>query len=294
MYDICCIGHLTLDKVITPNSTLNMAGGTSFYFSNAIHNMNARYILVTSLAEKEKRFVENLQEKGVIVNASYGAKTVYFENIYSHNLDHREQKVLQTGEVFNFEQIEKVEAAIFHLGSLLAGDISLELIKAVSKKGKVSLDVQGYLRKVENQNVHAIDWKEKKEGLRYVDILKANEMEMKRLTGTSEVREGAKLLSDWGAKEVIITLGSRGSVIYMDHTFYNIPAYIPAREADTTGCGDTYMAGYLYRRIKQQAPIQDAGEFAAAMASLKIESHGPFTGTEADVLEILYKSKHDI
>ena len=38
-----------------------------------------------------------------------------------------------------------------------------------------------------------------------------------------------------------------------------------------TGCGDTYMAGYLYQRLKG-AGIQDAGEFAAAMATLKLGS----------------------
>ncbi|MEO6845108.1 MAG: PfkB family carbohydrate kinase [Ginsengibacter sp.] len=291
MYDICCIGHVTLDKVITPDSSFSMAGGTSFYFSNAIRNMDVTYILITSLAEKEKRFVENLWEKGIEVNVFYGSKTVYFENIYSHNLDRREQKVLQKGDAFSLNQIEKIEAAIFHLGPLLAGDIPLELIKALSKKGKVSLDVQGYLRKVENQNVYAIDWKEKKEALQYVDILKADETEMEMLTGTGDIRKGAELLSDWGAKEVVITCGSKGSVIYMDQTFYDIPAYVPATEADTTGCGDTYMAGYLYQRIKNAA-IQYAGEFAAAMASLKIESHGPFTGTEADVLKILYENKN--
>ncbi|HET7118474.1 MAG TPA: PfkB family carbohydrate kinase [Hanamia sp.] len=290
MYDICCIGHLTLDKVITPDSSLHMAGGTSFYFSNAIRNMDARYILITSLAEKEKRFVENLREKGVTVNVSYGSKTVYFENIYSRNLDHREQKVLQTGDIFSLDQIEEIEATIFHLGPLLAGDIPLGVIKALSEKGKVSLDVQGYLRKVKNQNVYSIDWRDKREALQFVDILKANETEMVKLTGTGDVRKGAKLLRDWGAKEIVITLGSKGSVIYADHTFYDIPAFVPARETDATGCGDTYMAGYLYQRIKH-AGIQEAGEFGAAMASLKIESHGPFTGTEADVLKILYGNK---
>lgn len=291
MYDICCIGHLTLDKVVTPNSSLNMAGGTSFYFSNAIRNMAASYILVTSLAEKEKSFAEDLREKGVVVNVFYDSKTHYFENIYSHNLDHRIQKVLQTGNAFGFEQVKHIDATIFHLGPLLAGDIPVELIKALSEKGKVSLDVQGYLRKVENQNVYAADWKEKREGLQHVDILKANEIEMEMLTGTKEVRKGAKLLSDWGVKEVVITLGSKGSVIYADQIFYDIPAYVPAREVDATGCGDTYMAGYLYQRIIYKS-IPEAGKFAAAMASLKIESHGPFTGTEEDVLKKLNENKN--
>ena len=286
MYDICCIGHLTLDKVVTPRASHNMAGGTSFYFSNAIRNMDTRYILVTSLAKKEIRFVEDLRTTGIEVNVFYSPYTVYFENIYSQNLDHRIQKVSQTGDVFSFEQIKHIDASIFHLGPLLADDIPLELLKALSQKGKVSLDVQGYLREVRDQDVYAIDWKEKREGLQYVDILKANEDEMSMLTGSKDVRKGAKILSDWGAKEIVITLGSKGSVIYADHIFYDIPAYIPSTEADTTGCGDTYMAGYLYQRV-QHATIQEAGEFAAAMASLKIEAPGPFTGTKADVINFL-------
>ena len=224
------------------------------------------------------------------VKAFNGTSTVYFENIYSRNLDYRTQRVLQTAEAFSFEQVKHIEASIFHLGPLLADDIPLELIKALSKKGKVSLDVQGYLRKVQNHDVYAIDWKDKKEGLVYVDILKANEAEMEMLVGFKDIRKGAKVLSDWGVKEVVITLGSKGSLIYADSVFYDIPAYVPAIETDTTGCGDTYMAGYLYQRIRN-ASIQEAGEFGAAMASLKIESPGPFTGTEADVLRLLAAKK---
>jgi hypothetical protein len=32
MYDICTIGHITLDKVVTAQSVKYMPGGTSFYF----------------------------------------------------------------------------------------------------------------------------------------------------------------------------------------------------------------------------------------------------------------------
>lgn len=290
MYDICCIGHITLDKVVTPKVALNMAGGTSFYFSNAICNMDVAYILITSLAEKEMNFVKDLRANGIEVNAFRSLNTVYFENIYSYNLDHRIQKVLQKGDPFSFEQVKNIDASIFHLGPLLADDIPLDLIKSLAKKGKVSLDVQGYLRKVQNQDVYAIGWKHKKEALPYIDILKANEAEMEMLTGFKDVCKGAKALSDWGVKEVVITLGSKGSVIYAGSVFYDIPAYFPTIEADTTGCGDTYMAGYLYRRIRH-ATIQEAGEFGAAMASLKIESAGPFTGTKADVMSFLANKK---
>jgi sugar/nucleoside kinase (ribokinase family) len=286
MYDICCIGHITLDKVVTPRAVAHMAGGTSFYFSSAIRNMDVSYTLVTSLAESEMHTVEALRANGTEVHASTCAHTVYFENIYSGNQDHRTQRVLQKADPFTIEQLQGINAKIFHLGPLLADDIPVELIRELSSRGRVSLDAQGYLRKVEDKNVIAVDWPAKKEALRHIDILKVNEHELEALTGLTDIKKGAEVLADWGVKEVAVTLGSMGSVIYADGIFYNVPAYVPTAVVDATGCGDTYMAGYLYQRTKG-ASFQEAGEFAAAMASFKIESSGPFTGAKEDVLNLL-------
>ncbi len=290
MYDICCIGHITLDKIVTTRSVVYMSGGTSFYFSNAIHKMNLEYMLVTALADKEIDAVLQLRNNGIEVKVLPSRYTVFFENRYSENQDHRTQKVFQKADPFTAEQLNEVEASVYHLGPLLADDISVNTIKALSQKGKLSLDVQGFLREVRNEEVIAIDWADKKEALQYIHFLKANEHEMKVLTGIADIREGAKLLADWGVNEVIITLGSKGSVIYSDGVFYDIPAYTPVSVVDGTGCGDTYMAGYLCKRQKG-CGLQDAGEFAAAMATKKIESSGPFTGTEEDVIGLLNEGR---
>lgn len=39
-HQLCCIGHITLDKVVTPQSTVYMPGGTAFYCSHAIRHFN--------------------------------------------------------------------------------------------------------------------------------------------------------------------------------------------------------------------------------------------------------------
>jgi sugar/nucleoside kinase (ribokinase family) len=290
MYDICCVGHITLDKVVTPQAVKHMAGGTSFYFSNAIRNMDVSYTLVTSLALSEMPVVDKLRGKGIEVHATTGGETVYFENIYSANQDHRTQRVLQKADPFTIEQLDEIDARVYHLGPLLADDISVAFIKALAQRGKLSLDAQGYLRKVEDKNVIAVDWPEKREALQYIHILKVNEHELEALTGITDIREGAKVLNEWGVKEVVVTLGSMGSVIYTDGVYYRIPAYKPSEVIDATGCGDTYMAGYLFQRAKGKG-FQESGEFAAAMASFKIESSGPFTGTEEDVLELLARNR---
>ena len=283
MFDICCIGHITLDTVITTRTVVKMAGGTSFYFSNAMRNMNVNYMLVTSLASKEMYIVDELRKKGIDVNVVPSKNTVYFENRYAENGEDRTQRVSQQADPITVQQLLNIDAAIYHLGPLLAEDIPVDVFKALAAKGIVSLDAQGYLRTVKNQQVLPVDWPAKKEALQYVDILKVNEYELEVLTGVKDVSNGAKILADWGVKEVVVTLGSMGSVILYKNKFYSIPPYIPGHFADTTGCGDTYMAGYLYQRNKG-AGIQHAGEFASAMAGLKVNSSGPFTGTEEDVM----------
>jgi sugar/nucleoside kinase (ribokinase family) len=282
MLDICCIGHITLDKVITPRMEVFMPGGTSFYFSNAIRGMQLKYQLITCLAETEMHFVKELQQKGIDVLSYTCPHTVFFENIYPENQDHRIQHVLQRAHPFQPEQFQDIQAAIFHLGPLLAADIPESVVLDLATRGKLSLDVQGYLRTVQHHKVYPVDWEKKKEILPHIHYLKANETEMEKLTGEQDVYAGAQILSDWGVKEVIITLGSKGSVIYDGTEFNVIPAYLPEKVVDATGCGDTYMAGYLYQRWLG-ATIAQAGNFAAAMATLKIQSSGPFTGTPKDV-----------
>ena len=103
-----------------------------------------------------------------------------------------------------------------------------------------------------------------------------------------QILDAAVKLADWGVKEVLLTLGDKGSLIYVDERFYEIPAYPVENVADATGCGDTYMAGYLYMR-KRGASYQEAGCFAAAMCSVKLQSYGPFGGTEEDVHSLIKK-----
>lgn len=290
MYDICCVGHITRDKVVTPQVELYMAGGTAFYFSHAVNMTPARYLLVTALGESDMQSVADLRAKNIAVTVLPSAHTVYFENKYADNMDHRTQRVLAVADPFTIEPLQQVQARIYHLGPLLASDMSTDLIRFLSGRGKVSLDAQGFLRKVDGEKVVPIDWADKIEALPHISMLKANEHEMEVLTGQTDPRLGARMLADWGVEEVIITLGSQGSILYHQGIFYDIPAYVPPTVSDATGCGDTYMAGYLSQRIRG-ASLQQAGEFAAAMASLKMELPGPFKGTAEDIARVLQQSE---
>lgn len=126
--------------------------------------------------------------------------------------------------------------------------------------------------------------------MKYIDILKVNEHEAEVLTGFKDPQQAARQLAQWGVKEVLLTLGSLGSIIYAEGKFYKIPAYAPKEVVDATGCGDTYVLGYLYMRNKG-ASYAEAGCFAAAMSTIKLEKSGPFSGTEEEVWHILQTDK---
>lgn len=293
-YDLCCIGHITLDKVVTPKKTVHMPGGTSFYCSHAIRHLNnINYALIASLADSEIGVVDDLRSKGVSVDVVPSKHSVYFENVYGENQDDRTQRVLAKADPFTVDSIKSIDASIYFLGALLADDFSIEVVKELSKKGLVAIDSQGYLRKVIGEDVFATDWENKLEFLKYTHFLKVNEMELEVLTGEADIKKAAQQLYDWGVKEVVVTLGSMGSVIYDGKDFFVIPAYIPSEVVDATGCGDTYMTGYLYKRA-QNADYEESAQFGAAMATIKIESMGPFSGNEENIIDRIKHSEQHI
>lgn len=287
--DICCIGHITLDKIVTPRMTVHSPGGTAFYFAHAMSSLHAdNFLLVTSLAESEMKAVDDIRALGIDVTVLPSRKSVYFENRYGENQNHRTQRVLAKADPFTPEGVAGIKARYYHLGSLLADDFSLDIIKVLSEKGIVSVDAQGYLREVRGDKVYPVDWSDKLEALRYIDILKVNEHEAAVLTGATDPRRGAEILAGWGVKEVVLTLGSMGSVILADGHAYEIPAFTPADIVDATGCGDTYMAGYLYMRNKG-AGYEEAGRFAAAMCTIKLQATGPFRSSAEEVRQLIEK-----
>ena len=288
MKDICCIGHITLDKIVTPDNEFYQNGGTAYYFAYGMNRLpkDVSFQLVTSIAPKDFSAVEQMRREGIDVVAFESRDTVFFENRYGRDKNARTQRVLAKSDAFTTAQMEGLEARVFHLGSLLSDDFSSEVVECLANKGKVSIDVQGYLREVRGEQVVAVDWPEKRRVLEMTDMLKLNEYEMEVVTGEKDPRRVARVVNGWGVREVVVTFGSYGSLIYADGKYYDIPAYEPKKNVDVTGCGDTFSTGYLYCRAKGM-DCDEAGRFAAAMCTLKIEHPGPFSGTIDDVWRLV-------
>lgn len=265
-----------------------MAGGTSFYMAHGMHHLSPDFSfqLVTKIGQESQKEVDRLRQMNINVVSYSSRHSVFFENCYGLDSDQRTQRVLAKADPFTIEEMKPLQAEVFHLGSLLADDFSPEIVKYLSQKGRISIDVQGYLREVRGEKVYAVDWKDMDAVLPYVNMMKLNEHEMRAIMQLNNPKTVAKKLASYGIREVIITLGSYGSLIYADKTYYEIPAYPPQKIVDATGCGDTYSTGYLYMR-SQGASFQEAGRFASAMCTLKLEHNGPFEGSLNDIKTLI-------
>ncbi|MEU3618201.1 ribokinase [Streptomyces sp. NPDC006872] len=104
------------------------------------------------------------------------------------------------------------------------------------------------------------------------DLLVPNEHEAATLTGRTDPREAATALLD-SVPEVVITLGSAGSLYAARGAE---PLTVPAPRVtavDSTGAGDTFV-GALAVALGEELPVREALAWAAAAAALSVQRPG--------------------
>ena len=175
---------------------------------------------------------------------------------------------------------EEVDAEIYQLAGSFLGELDDALFEALSKRGRVACDLQGYVRRVapDGQIIYH-DWEQKEIYLPYIDFLKADAAEAEAITGQSNRYEAARMLHGWGAKEIMITHHTE-VIVYDGEMFYTCPL-CPRDLAGRSGRGDTTFGSYLATRLHE--PILPSLRYAAALVSLKMETVGPFKGSQEDV-----------
>lgn len=276
MFDICVIGSVTRDIIrISGRPAKQMPGGTAYYTTSALAALGVKVAVVTHVAAEDRGFLlKGLGEGGAVVFDSPGG-TAVFENTYEpQNPDMRTQRVLHPATCFSSADLGDVSAEIFHLGPLIQDEMSVSFIRQVKGRGGlVSLDAQGLIRRVSGDVVVPANWLEKTEGLSHVDILKVDAAEAMGLSGEKDLTRAGEALSRLGPREIIITCGSRGSLIFSAGERFGIAAVPPRCIDDPTGCGDTYMAGYLYKHLAGHSP-EACARFGASLATIKLEGPG--------------------
>lgn len=119
------------------------------------------------------------------------------------------------------------------------------------------------------------------EVLRKLWLITPNETEAEKLTGIKigtreDAFRAAEVLLSQGVRNVIVTLGSSGSVICNS----SLKEFVPARKVvavDTVGAGDVYN-GALVTALSEGKSLPEAARFATVASSIAVTRPGAQTG----------------
>lgn len=112
--------------------------------------------------------------------------------------------------------------------------------------------------------------------LPHLDLFMPSKIEAEHITGCSQPEQMADCLLQQGVKTVVIKLGEKGSYIKSGDVDFYQPAF-QVDAVDTTGAGDSFVAGFLSRYVKG-CPLQECAEFASAVAAHCVKTLGATDG----------------
>lgn len=161
----------------------------------------------------------------------------------------------------------------------------LDVMKKTAKLGKES----GKLVILNPAPAQPLD----EEFLSFVDILVPNETETSIITGLpveseEECVKAARHLQERGVEQVILTLGSRGSlVVDSDGSEIFVDPY-KIEPVDTTGAGDAFIAGFAVALAQSKSLVEAArlGNAAGALNATRLGAQGGLS-TRAELDEFL-------
>jgi sugar/nucleoside kinase (ribokinase family) len=255
---LAVIGNLARDVV---DGQPPRVGGAPYYAARALRAIACPARIVTKSAEADRGLVRTLVSVGVPVTWLPSPATSAFS--FSYEGDDRSMTIEALGEPWTPEQATAVgRAAWVHAAPLARSDFPPETLAALARGRRLSLDGQGLVRVPETGPLR-LDGDFDRTLLRHVRVLKLAEQEAEVLGALEE--GGLRAL---GVPEIVVTLGSRGSLVWAGTRLEHVPAVAVRSRVDPTGAGDVFAVAYLWARHVGEEPVPAARRAASVVSDV--------------------------
>jgi sugar/nucleoside kinase (ribokinase family) len=237
---LAVVGNLSIDRI---DGGLPRIGGGPYHAARALRLLSARGEAVARCGDEDRRFLgPRLAALGVPQQLLHGARTTAFTLDYDG--DNRRMGVEAIGDTWTPRDARSVDRRVrwLHVAPLLRSDFPVETLAELARGRRLLLDAHGLVRRPQVGPLE-LDGDFDPEVLRHVTILKLAEDE-------------AEIVGDVDVPERLVTLGSRGAIVYAKGRETFVPARPLAR--DPTGAGDAFAAAYLVSRAAGHAPAASA------------------------------------
>ena len=284
-YDVLYIGNYTKDTIISRARTRIVDGGAINYAAHAAARLGMKAAVVTRLSLEDQHVVDALTRAGIDCYVTHTPTSTLLKLEYpTADPDIRTLSVTSTAGRITPGEVEKLDARAAVIGSSLRGEVGVEVIRTLKDKGMpVAADMQGFVRVLRGTELKYEPWDEMQSTLALIDVVKSDAAEAEFLTGESEIHKAAKVYANMGPREIVLT-HKDGLLIYADGNLQEMGFY-PERLEGRSGRGDTCIGTYMAMRLSM-AP-REAGVWAAAVTSLKMEDPGPFNRSREEVEELI-------
>jgi len=289
-YDVICIGNYTKDTIISPTGVRYVDGGAVNYSAHAAARLGLKVAVVTRLAKEDARVVEKFTQAGIDCFVTYTPQSTCMRLEYpTMDPDIRNLSVDGVAGSITVSEVEGLQAKSAIIGSSLRGEVGPDILRALKEKDiLLAADMQGFVHVLRGQNLVYEPWEEMQVTLAYLDILKSDAVEAEFLTGEIDIYKAAQSYARMGPREIVLTYRD-GVLVYAEGQFYEAGFY-PQKLNGRSGRGDTCIGAYVAMRLSK--PPAEAGVWAAAVTSLKMEKLGPFDRSVSEV-EALMHAKYD-
>ncbi len=287
-YDIIFAGNYTKDTIITPNGTRYVDGGGFNYAAHAGISLGLKTAAVTRLALEDKKVVDAIESDGIDCYPTYTPSSTLMTLEYkTENVDIRNLYVKGVAGTITASQFDGLEAKAIVISPSLRGEVEPIFFETMRERSGtiLSADVQGFVRVLRDQTLVYEPWDEMAEVLRNVDILKSDAVEAEFLTGKKDIEKAARSFASLGPKEIILT-HKDGVLIYAQGKTYQYKFFVNTLDG-RSGRGDTCVGTYVAKRLSLSPA--EAGKWAAAVTSLKMEKLGVFDRSISDVEAFIHE-----
>ena len=170
------------------------------------------------------------------------------------------------------------DAEVFHFGTL---SMTHESVREATKK---ALDIakKNHLLISFDPNLRESLWdtldnakQQVDYGLRFCDVLKISDNEIRWFTGEEDFDEGVRILQErYHIPMILLSMGKDGSRVYYRNMRVEVPGFIQENTIETTGAGDTFMGSCLHFVLKKgldnfaEDDLREMLTFANAAASI--------------------------
>ena len=286
MKNICVIGSLNMDLVVNvdkmpkPGQTIigsnfkEVPGGKGANQAVAMARLNGNVSMIGKVGEDGfgQTLINSL--KNDKVDTTYIKTTKGATGVALITVDNNAQNSIVVSPGANFEVKEEdidnnIEAIKNSDIVVLQLETPLNTIKYALKKSK---ELNKYTILNPAPAVKLDD-----EIIKNVDLLTPNETELEIISGVNieteeDIQKAAQIMIEKGVKELIVTLGSKGSLYINKEKSIFKKAY-KVEAVDTTAAGDSYTAALAVALSKDQS-IEEAMDFASKVGALSVLKEG--------------------